>query len=799
MTQQEKLQRHLTNRDKFIAAIASEVFGPGSVFDLGDMLLAEPTAFDLTKPVVFEKWEDYSKVRPVVDGTGEEILRDERPSSRFGMGILFPELDEAARENIEEQLAVEEIAGTDDVSEAASDEEGLEIRMRFDKEQEARQRKIEIKAERSSKSTDSGPIGEEESDSSSETSDLRLANLRRQRSLGISFVVNAASSGELEFRVRGGRYKRFKDVRIKERKSDRDITWWARRTVDITVPIPFKSLLENDGLPIIKVLEIPSEPGIPDLKLQLEIRVRGRERIPGEDHPVSARLLTVTLVNRGKCTKRDAVDEHCLFQAHLSAEATVGGSSILPYPRHRVVNQGDEQQSLDLLYRHEQTFATGHGCAGAWQADEAAYCAKSVSAEVLPYHESPAITPNLEFVDSKSGEKRELTIPLSLLGDDERVGAALSQLELMVDLYEDWINQRQNDLSKLESTYKAAAQRHVEACKDALKRMRKGIQLLAADSSSDVSVAFRLANQAMLIQALASGAETRVQSFDENEQRASFSPEYHEPDLSSDKASMRAWRPFQIAFLLMNLPALADPSDPGREIVDLIWFPTGGGKTEAYLGCAAFSILMRRIRDPKDIGTHVLMRYTLRLLTAQQFQRASSLICALESLRSGREDLLGKDPFTIGIWVGGDTTPNSRVSAVKALSSTKRNGEEDYKMVILKCPWCGAEMGPKRKPGQQRRYDVHGVRQVGQDVRLHCPDQKCSFSSGLPIKVIDDDLYEEPPTYVIATVDKFASLAWRAECRSLFGIGDDGQRVASPPGLIIQDELHLITGPLGVW
>jgi hypothetical protein len=797
MKPQETLHRHLTNRDALLAAIAGEVFGPGSALGCGETLLAEPKAFDLTKPVEFEKWEDYSKVRPVVDGTGEEILRDERPSSRFGMGILFPELDDAAREKVEEQLASEEVVGTDDVSEAAPDDEEMETRMRFDKEQEARQRKIEIKAERSSKSMDSGPIGEEESDSSSETSDLRLANLRRQRSLGISFVVDAESPGDLEIRVTGGRYKRFKDVRIKERKSDREITWWARRAVDIIVPIRFKDILENDGLPVIEKLQIPTEPGIPDLKLQLEIRVRGRERIPGDDHPVSARLLTVTLVNRGKCTKGDAVDEHCLFQARFSAKATACGSSILPYPRHRVVNQGQEQQSLDLLYRHEQTFATGHGCAGAWQADEAAYCANSVSAEVLPYHESPAITPNLEFVDSKSGEKKELTIPLSLLGDDARVKAAQGQLDLMVDLYEDWINQRRKDLPQLESTYKAAAQRHVEACDDALKRMRKGIQLLAADPNSKVSVAFRLTNQAMLIQALASGAETRVQSHDENAQRVSFLPEYHEPDLSSDKAVMRAWRPFQIAFLLMNLPALADPTDPGREIVDLIWFPTGGGKTEAYLGCAAFSILMRRIRDPRDIGTHVLMRYTLRLLTAQQFQRASSLICALEHLRSGRENLLGKDSFTIGIWVGGDTTPNSRASAVRALSSTKRNGEEDYKMVLLKCPWCGAEMGPKRKPGQQRRYEVHGVRQVGQDVRLHCPDQKCSFSSGLPVKVIDDDLYEEPPTYVIATVDKFASLAWRAECRSLFGIGDDGQRVASPPGLIIQDELHLITGPLG--
>ena len=138
----------------------------------------------------------------------------------------------------------------------------------------------------------------------------------------------------------------------------------------------------------------------------------------------------------------------------------------------------------------------------------------------------------------------------------------------------------------------------------------------------------------------------------------------------------------------MNIHSLADPKDPGREIVDLIWFPTGGGKTEAYLACAAFSIFMRRLRDPKDLGTHVLMRYTLRLLTAQQFQRASSLICGMERIRDEIPERLGDDAFTIGIWVGGATTPNSWPAATSSLSKTKRNGEEDYQMILLKCPWC---------------------------------------------------------------------------------------------------------------
>ena len=169
----------------------------------------------------------------------------------------------------------------------------------------------------------------------------------------------------------------------------------------------------------------------------------------------------------------------------------------------------------------------------------------------------------------------------------------------------------------------------------------------------------------------------------------------------------------------------------------------------------------------------------------------------MDTIREEMKAQLGTRAFTIGIWVGGDTTPNSRSAAASALTRAKKNGEEDYKMVLLKCPWCGAAMGPQKKSGKYEGYEVHGVQKVGNEVRLHCPDQKCTFKSRLPVEVIDENLYEHPPDYVIATVDKFASMAWRPECRRLFGIGYDGNRAESPPGLIIQDELHLITGPLG--
>jgi hypothetical protein len=797
MTDEENLNRHLANRDKLIAAIAGEVFGPGSRFHKSETLLAQPTPFDINYPVVFEKWEDYGKVRPVVKETFEEILKDERPTSRFGMGILFPKEDEHVRQAHEEQMASEEAASQTrgNSEDPITEEEAAEI-VKREEQHAAQLEKLEKRAESMAKTSNTLSLDDCETDPSTDSADLGLTNLRRQRSIGVSFAVDASAPGYLSILVTGGRYKRCRNVKILESKGKREIVWWARRKVEREIRIPFNEILGAKGFLKPEPLHLKDD-GMPPLNLQLEVMVRGRDRIPGKQHPANARLLTITLINRTECKSRDAVDELCFFQARFTVKASDTDQAILPYPRCRLANDSAEQESLELLYRHERTFATGHGCAGAWDADERAGHARSVCAEVLPSCESPAITPDLQYMDRNTGETKSLRIPLSLLADPARVPEALEQLRLMNELYEAWIKNRGNDAKMLDVDYLETGLRHLSTCNEALQRMKRGIALLEKDPSSDVAMAFRLTNEAMLLQALASRAPIRLQNLDQMNQRVTFDPTYAEPDIDSAKARERAWRPFQIAFLLMNLPALADRNDAGREIVDLIWFPTGGGKTEAYLGCAAFSLFMRRLRRPDDAGTEVLMRYTLRLLTAQQFQRASSLICAMEMIRQRRSDRLGSRPFTIGIWVGGDTTPNTRKAAKKANSWAKRHGEEYYKMILLKCPWCGAAMGPRKKPGRAAGYWLDGVHEAGEDVYLCCPDQQCRFRVRLPVEVIDEEIYASPPDYVIATVDKFASLAWRPECRSLFGIGDNSIRRTSPPGVIIQDELHLITGPLG--
>lgn len=800
MPTEEQLTHHLDNRSRFIATIVGEVFGPGSGFERADSLLADPTPYDLSQPAFFDTWDSYRKVRPVVAGTGEEILRGDRPTSRYGMGVLFPEEDADVRNEEQDTAAAEEavsIAGAREENEGPADDE-LALRERMTKDEEAKARNLEKRAERLRRSTNTGSLDDEEVDAASDAADLRMTNLRKQRGIGVSLVVDTATVGDMVVHVTGGRYQRFSNVKVAEKKSHREITWWTRHRVSEEIRIPFEELARAQGLLEARRLEIQTDEGKPPLDLRLEVLVRGRERIPGGDHPDSARLITVTLVNRTRRRGQHSLDELCFFQARFAISAGEQGcKAILPYPASRAGIATPEQQSFNLLYRREQTFATGHGCAGAWEADEFSSHASCVRAEVIPSSETPSITPELEFKDPKIDKMREFKITLSLLADENRRNEACEQLRLMVDTYAGWIADQRNKVSGLDGRHQDVARRHLDACDAALKRMRSGILLLEKDATSNASIAFRLANQAMLMQALSSRMPTRQRHEDNEQQRVSYQPAYAAPNLTSDEAIDRAWRPFQIAFLLMNLTALADPSDTNRDIVDLIWFPTGGGKTEAYLACAAFSLFMRRLRNTEDVGTEVLMRYTLRLLTAQQFQRASSLICAMESIRKTMPDQLGTKSFRIGIWVGGDTTPNTIKDAKKSNNGARKHGEEDYKMILLKCPWCGAVMGPRKLLGPGSGWELAGVREAGQQVLLHCPDRKCPFMEKLPVEVIDEKIYNDPPDYIIATVDKFAGLAWRPECRSLFGLNDKGERAFSPPGLIIQDELHLITGPLG--
>ena len=252
------------------------------------------------------------------------------------------------------------------------------------------------------------------------------------------------------------------------------------------------------------------------------------------------------------------------------------------------------------------------------------------------------------------------------------------------------------------------------------------------------------------------------------------------------------WRPFQICFILLNIKGVFDPSSKDREIVDLIWFPTGGGKTEAYLGLSSLVIFYRKIKFKDSNGTAVLMRYTLRLLTTQQFQRAASLICACEKIRRNNSEKLGDIEISIGLWVGGDVTPNNIKSAEHSLNVLHEYADYEEvsvanKFIILKCPWCNTKMSPNQ-------YKINSKK----NFLFVCSNNQCDFSldeKSLPIKVIDSEIYKDPPTLLIGTIDKFATLPWREEAINAY----DSNKIKNflPPDLIIQDELHLISGPLG--
>ena len=296
----------------------------------------------------------------------------------------------------------------------------------------------------------------------------------------------------------------------------------------------------------------------------------------------------------------------------------------------------------------------------------------------------------------------------------------------------------------------------------AVRRMQCGVDLLA--SHNQVAEAFQLANQAMLNQ------------MQQNDQVVG-----REIDIKNYR-----WRPFQLAFLLVVLESAVRQDNEFRDVLDLIWFPTGGGKTEAYLGLTAILILWRRLHKPDTGGgTVALMRYTLRLLTAQQFVRATRIIFALELLRQVMPDRLGYVPISVGIWVGSASSPNTFPQAQEKAREIQAGASPPNGLVLVACPWCGTTFG------------AANYRSSSISFSFRCTNSECAFGGDdpkpLPCNVVDDALYEDPPSLLIGTIDKFARLAWESRTGAFWGAGNRYQ----PPCLVIQDELHLITGPLG--
>ncbi|MFD8097446.1 helicase-related protein [Streptomyces malaysiensis] len=465
-----------------------------------------------------------------------------------------------------------------------------------------------------------------------------------------------------------------------------------------------------------------------------------------------------------------------LFQ--VGVEATTLEGRILEYPSTRLNSRDQEEQELRVQYRDIVTRAMGHGCAVEWHDGSPQDEVTTVRAQVMPQqvvaHIKPDGPKDLPVLNLKHLSRPELTA--------DELGAELNAFVLG---YREWFATQQTQKRDLPSWAAAPAQRILDRIETAIERMTSGVAALTAPTPSGEAAraAFRLANRAMALQML----HSRPELAGRRRRRNSDVLELTEP------GDDYAWHPFQLAYFLLVVKGLMNPEHEDRKTVDLIWFPTGGGKTEAYLLTACFEILWRRLRfGAAGGGTAVLSRYTLSLLTTQQFQRTATAICALEYIRRGEDGVsphdLGQEPISIGLWVGKETTPNKTSAAEDELATLKQMSEPDDRFLLERCPWCGTEIVPERH-GHDRDF---GIRADGVTTSFFCPRDTCVFHERLPVAVVDEQIYEEPPTFVLGTVDKFARLAWEPKAGNLFG--KDGRRA---PSLVIQDELHLLAGPLG--
>lgn len=737
----------LEARGTIETAVRRELFGP--------MPDSEPngTPIDCSTGTIHFETVEASR-GPFHDATTlQELLTQSDPLRRYGIGVLY-------NGGVQRGTAVTE--GTEETESAETDDmtwvPGL-----ADNEEAPDGPPITL------------PTRLHDDVADSDDFDLTDANTFKPSAIATSFKCRIPVGGALKLTVRGAYYDKI-IAHIGGLEQPRD--WWLRRPFELTGSVPDHVLLNETNR--LKVIPMTAA-GDRRPRITPTIQVFSRP-VPGETDP-ELRLVTVAVVNQAPGTGPSSA----FFQMGFDA-AAADGLAIEPYPEVEQPDRDKEEQSIDLLYRKKRTYAVGHGCAADWGTGTEE-SVPWVRAEPMPAYEVVSLTPNVYQTDD-AGNRTSVIVSMEELSKGSQAGR--DQVETVLRLYDEWIADREAEIPTLPVRFQPAARRHLADCRAALNRMQTGWALVEA--SPVARRAFQLANEAMLYQQVRSRLPLREVRRGPDDVLRPVGPH---PE-ATIKQGQGNWRPFQIAFILGSLPELVEPDRAQRPLVDLIFFPTGGGKTEAYLGASAISLLARRLRDPNDAGTDTLMRYTLRLLTAQQFLRAASLTCVLEDIRSEHQEELGETAFSIGIWLGGSSTPNSFKRALELLAQMRRNPQTQNPFLVLRCPWCGTQMGakPKGRGGQ----DVIGYEQVGRErVILRCVDSQCRFAGrkGLPVHVIDEDIYEVRPSIVIGTVDKFAMMAWRPQARRLFGLGDDGSREVSPPSLIIQDELHLISGPLG--
>ncbi len=571
---------------------------------------------------------------------------------------------------------------------------------------------------------------------------ISLSNQRNPSSCGITFLLKAG----VDVIVLSGKYAFYEPVAF-EKAQDYgvDILKWKNSEN------PPETLWKRQGYSF----EIEAE--LPITKVSSPISLKAGIQLQIFTHAIlesGERVVTVVMLNTNVSENETAEEKArlCAFQTGLRVSGLSGKAIFADTNLRSNISVDEELLELEMLYSDVHCYAQGHGCSVAWDMS---------NTEPTWVETDWMASYNLkQMMASKIENQSVLSMNYLATADSADVSSALKNF---AESYRCWIDEIHDKAKMLPEHFKAEAECNIEKCYAAYHRIMNAIELL---SDSKAFQAFRLANEAMLMQ-----------------RRQTLIKGKREYD-----AEKVLWYPFQLAFVLHEISSFINPESKERKIVDLLWFPTGGGKTEAYLGIAAFAIFIRRLRNQEDDGVTVIMRYTLRLLTIQQFERASMLICACELIR--KKYKLGGTAISIGLWVGGDLTPNSLSNAQRSIMKQQRGAviteEESNPCQIQICPWCGNHITAHE----------YSINQREKRMVINCSNQDCDFhnaENGLPLHIIDEAVYQHLPTFLVATVDKFAQIPLSEKPAAIFGISNG----KNPPDLIIQDELHLISGPLG--
>lgn len=624
----------------------------------------------------------------------KEIIEGNRPDESYCLGILYPQ----GQVNSE-------------------DEDLIVLQLHPDESKETR----------------------EYSDSEQQDDGVKIQNVEKQSSMGISFNVKVEQK-ELNLFLKYAQYNKIKvdkeqDDKEKEEKKNYHGERWQRtpKSVEIKVNIEESTKIEiEEGL-------------------QIKIYIN-------KIFTDGTKTVTVTVINTNVESDRRNLSKICqkaFFQIELQLEIEGKGEFIEKKIDGKYTNDY-EIKNLDLLYRDNKNIAIGHGCSAMW--DYESKFVNKIWIDQIPMYKAKQMVPNQEdeMDNQKSDNKVDNFRKMNYLYTAGKEDVC-KELNKFILSYEKWLEKQKNQENLTENEIEIL-NININKANVICDRMKHTITLLSEDEMAYKS--FQLMNLAMMKQMM--------------------QKQHKEKEDCS-------WFTFQIAFILLSIDGIIDPSDENRQIVDLLWFPTGGGKTEAYLGVIAFTIFLRRMREVKEgrsgAGVTAIMRYTLRLLTLQQFQRASTLICACELIRRDNINLLGTEEISIGLWVG-ELTKNKlddQKKQIRNFIESQGKTRENDPCLIKECPWCKERIKPIQ-------YNITPVDRI----EIKCG--KCEFEGALPIYIVDDEVYTHRPTLLFSTIDKYARIPWEARVRKLFGIDDDE---ILPPELIIQDELHLIAGPLG--